>query len=196
MFFRMQARWAYLSSFFLILTTFLAAGPAVHSQNRETAGSLSDREWAKLLHQAQHGNRRAQTRAGIAFLRGEGVKQDFSEARKWLTRAAEQADPLAEHNLGVMCYAGLGGERSAAAAAKWFEKAAAAGLPEAQFNAARLYETGTGVARNFGRALELYEQAAKQGYARAQNNLGRMYEHGEGIAPAPKAAIAVLSLCL
>src|SRR5262249_29517804 len=138
MFSTIRARGAHLCASFFILTTFLAAVPRLNRDSRENAAApRSDREWAKLLHQAQHGNRKAQTQVGIAFLRGEGVKQDFSEAHKWLTRAAEQADPLAEHNLGVMCYAGWGEERSARAAAKWFEKAAAAGLPEAQFNAAR-----------------------------------------------------------
>src|SRR5262250_3371050 len=96
-----RARGVYLCSSFLLLTTLLAALPRWNGENRENADApRSDREWAKLLHRAQHGNAKAQTQVGIAFLRGEGVKQDFSEAHKWLRRAAEQADPLAEHNLG------------------------------------------------------------------------------------------------
>jgi len=95
--------------------------------------SLTAHDWPKLMQQARKGNHRAQTRVGMAFERGEVVKQDFSEAVKWFSKAAEQADPVAEHNLGVMYYQGTGVQRNLAEAAKWFEKAAAGGLPEAQF---------------------------------------------------------------
>src|SRR5215467_14236903 len=125
------------SSFFLLLLTFLFTLPSLSGES--TALSPSAREWSKLLRQAQHGNRRAQTLVGIAFETGNGVKQDYSEAREWFLKAAKQADPIAEHNLGVIYYTGMGVERNPFEAAKWFEKAATSGFREAQFNAARLY---------------------------------------------------------
>ena len=87
--------------------------------------SLSTEDWAELMRQAREGNRRAQTRVGLAFEKGEVVQQDFAEAVKWFSKAAEQADPVAEHNLGVMYYRGVGVQRNLAEACKWFERAAA-----------------------------------------------------------------------
>jgi hypothetical protein len=62
-------------SLFALLFPLLAAVPALNSEN--TSAQLSDRQWAKLLRQAQHGNPRAQTLVGIAFQTGDGVKTRF-----------------------------------------------------------------------------------------------------------------------
>jgi TPR repeat protein len=107
MIFSIRASRLYLrSSVFALLFTFLAVLPALSSDSNTLSPSAC--EWAKLLRQAQHGNRRAQTLVGIAFDTGNGVKQDYSEAREWFLKAAKQADPIAEHNLGVMYYTGRG----------------------------------------------------------------------------------------
>ena len=140
------------SWFFTVLFTFLATVPALSGES--TALSPSAREWSKLLHQAQRGNPRAQTLVGIAFATGNGVKQDYSQAREWFLTAAKQADPIAEHNLAVMYLTGAGVERNPVEAAKWFEKAGATGFAQAQFNAARLYEIGAGVPKNLGKGME------------------------------------------
>src|SRR5262245_57552932 len=94
----------------------------------------SGREWFKLLRRAQRGDHKAQLRLGVAYQKGEFVKQDLSQAFKWFLMAAQQADPLAEHNVALMLYVGRGTEKRPLEALKWFEKAAAAGIVQAKFD--------------------------------------------------------------
>src|SRR6266699_6355880 len=113
----------------IVLTCVLVQTVAAAESN---VAPVTADQWPKLLRQAQHGNPKAQIRVAFAFQKGEVVKQDSFEARRWLLRAAEMGEPVAEHNLGVMSYVGMGTERSATEALKWFEKAAAGGLAQAE----------------------------------------------------------------
>src|SRR5215831_3984201 len=63
---------------------------------------LDARSFANLLQQAQQGDRRAQTRVGVAFAKGEIAKQNLYEAVRWFSEAAEAGDPLAQHDLAMM----------------------------------------------------------------------------------------------
>jgi TPR repeat protein len=59
------------------------------------------------------------------------VKQSYTEAIKWLKKAAEQGDAEAQYNLGF-CYGnGEGVEKSFTEAVKWYKKAAEQGHEEA-----------------------------------------------------------------
>lgn len=57
------------------------------------------------------------------YMNGEGVKQDYSEALRWLTEAAEQGNANAQSNLGMMYENGLGVPQDKALAKAWFTKA-------------------------------------------------------------------------
>lgn len=54
---------------------------------------------------------------------GKGVKQDYTEAVKWYSKAAEQGDAYAQFNLGVKYYKGEGVKRNPSKAKEWFRKA-------------------------------------------------------------------------
>lgn len=60
---------------------------------------------------------------GVAYMNGDGVKQNLEQGRYWLHLAARQGVPLAQYNLGVMFYDGIGGERDPSCAQWWLQHA-------------------------------------------------------------------------
>jgi TPR repeat protein len=66
------------------------------------------------------------------YVKGEGVKPDYSEARRLFRKAAESGFVNAEYDLGIMLLDGLGGAQDQAEAKRWFRKAADQGYPEAR----------------------------------------------------------------
>ena len=63
---------------------------------------------------------------------GQGVPQDYEEAVKWYSRAAEKGHAYAQHNLGVMYATGQGVAKDYIEAHKWLNLAAAQGNKEAR----------------------------------------------------------------
>ncbi len=84
-----------------------------------------------FLEKARKGNADAQYQLGILYLTGKGTLQDFSEASKWLTVAAEQNHPLAQYELGLLYQIGQGVEMDSEKSYTWLNLAAAAGIEQA-----------------------------------------------------------------
>jgi len=63
---------------------------------------------------------------------GQGVAQDYNEARSWYLKAAAQGNAPAQFNLGVMCAQGQGAAPDVIEAHKWFALAAMQGYPNAR----------------------------------------------------------------
>lgn len=71
--------------------------------------------------------------AGMAYLFGDGVKQDYTKAAQYLSAAAELGDHVAQYNLGVMYWFGdLGLERNPEKAGHWLRLAACQGSKDAE----------------------------------------------------------------
>ena len=51
---------------------------------------------------AEQGYAKSQSALGFRYLESIGVEQDFEETTKWLRKAADQEDKVAQHNLGIM----------------------------------------------------------------------------------------------
>ncbi len=85
-----------------------------------------------FLAAAKQGNRDAQYNAGLAFVRAQGVKEDYKQAMKWFTAAALQDDPGAQYNLGVMYLNGEGAVKNALTSFAWFSIAEANGYDGAK----------------------------------------------------------------
>lgn len=77
-----------------------------------------------FLDAADQGYRDAQYNAGLAYIRAQGVEENFPEALQWFTAAALQGDPGAQYNLGVMHFSGEGTQTDALTAYAWFAIAA------------------------------------------------------------------------
>lgn len=107
---------------------------------------------------------------------------DYTEALKWIRRAAELGHQDAQYRLGCMYNNGQSVVQNYVEAVKWYRKAAEQGHKEAQCNLGFMYENGQGVKQDYAEAVKWYWNAAQQGDVNAQCNLGFMYETGQGVA--------------
>jgi TPR repeat protein len=117
---------------------------------------------------------------GCAYLHGEGVMQDFSQAATWFRRAADPGDADAQFALGRTYQYGLRHDDYSIAAA-WYLLAAEQGHSGAAFELGSLYETGQGVGQDHAHAAAYYRQAAERGHERARQALDDMRRKGHTV---------------
>ena len=119
---------------------------------------------------------------GYNYEKGNGVKQDYSKAVEYYTKAANMGHAGAQCNLGNCYFYGFYNVKpDKSKAVKWYTKAANQGNASAQFNLGLFYEYGYGVKQDYAKAVEWYTKAANQGNASAQFYLGVFYEKGRGV---------------
>ncbi len=90
----------------------------------------------------------AQYNLGMKYARGDGVKQDYAVAAKWLEMAANKGDMDAQAALGVMYQRGQGVQQDNNIAAGLYKRAAAQGDKQSQYNLASIYANARGSMRN------------------------------------------------
>jgi TPR repeat protein len=66
------------------------------------------------------------------YEKGEGVTQDYAQARRWYQKAADAGSAEAMYRLGEMYEEGEGVTQDYAQARRWYQKAADAGNSEAR----------------------------------------------------------------
>jgi TPR repeat protein len=82
------------------------------------------------------------------YIIGRGVLQDYREAVKWLSKAAEQGEASAQGILGVMYAKGQGVPQDVKKAFNWYIRAAEQGFAIAQNNLGMMYAKGQGVPKD------------------------------------------------
>ena len=78
--------------------------------------SLAASNIENLKKEAMEGNPTAQYNFGLTYDKGDGVRQDFYEAAKWYSQAAEQGYASAQNALGSLYQSGQGVEQDYAKA--------------------------------------------------------------------------------
>ncbi|MDC5392139.1 sel1 repeat family protein [Acinetobacter baumannii] len=98
--------------------------------------SVDNTKALSLLKQAANlGSNSAQFNLGIMYFKGQGVKQDFIEARKWFERAYKTGGNInAAYTLAGMYYEGRGGSKDIEKALNLYQFAADHGDQEAAKN--------------------------------------------------------------
>ena len=109
----------------------------------------AQREFDKLLKQAELGDINAQARVAWMYRNGEGVEKNDKQAFLWMEKAAEKGDSVAQDNLGVFFRDGIGTTVDLEAAASWFRKSAMQGNAQGQGNMGQALIDGKGVERNY-----------------------------------------------
>jgi TPR repeat protein len=127
-------------------------------------------------------NADAQNRLGLRYFLGDGVAQDYEQARLCYERAVELGSPQANFNLGNLYCLGYGVPQDYDQARLCYERAAELGCPDANCNLGTFYCHGKGVASDYTKARFYYELAAEQGHPQAQFSLGVMYQYGYGVS--------------
>ena len=103
-----------------------------------------------------------------------GVKQDYDEAFKWFSRAAQNGCPQAMYHLGLMNAEGLGIPRNPQLAFEWYGKSAERGDEDAEYRVGLCHEEGIGTARDLTQALSWYKRAAGHGQPDAAARLAEL----------------------
>ncbi|MDD3295727.1 MAG: tetratricopeptide repeat protein [Candidatus Omnitrophica bacterium] len=159
----------------LVLTL---SGQTLYAQQSDTDA----KKLAEIRAKAEKGDAKAQWELGKAFSNGEfGLEKDQQEAFKWIRKAAEQNDAMAQGSLGFLYLYGLGVAPNTAEALKWYRKAAEQNESIAQSNLAWCYYYGIGVTKDTTEALKWYRKAAEQNFALAQRSVGEGYFKGIGV---------------
>ena len=112
---------------------------------------------------ANQGDVIAQFNLGNAYYQGEGVRQDYAQARQWYQKSANQGDVIAQYNLGVMYDKGKGVRQDYAKSFEWYQKSANQGDASAQFNLGNAYYQGEGVRQNEATAKEFFGKSCDNG---------------------------------
>ena len=134
----------------------------------------------ELQKKANAGDADSQYRLAMAYYNGEaGLTKSYTDAVKWLRKAAAQNHAVACYNLAVSYKKGNGVTANMNEAVKWCRKAAELGLDEAQYDMGRYYEDGEFVKRSGAEVVKWYQKAAEQGHVSACTNLGAVYAKGE-----------------
>jgi uncharacterized protein len=117
-------------------------------------------EWRPL---AELGIAPAQFNLGLLYANGQGVPQDYVQARQWYEKAAIQGDALAQLNLGIIYGNGKGVPEDYQLALYWFRLSVNQGNAMAQTQLGLMYERGNGVTQDFILAHKWYILGAANG---------------------------------
>ena len=130
-------------------------------------------------------------RSGLAFLRGDGVKQDFNQGVALLQKAAAAGENYAEYQLARAQSYGVGMQQNETEACHRFTHLTENSLPQIQNSLGSCYRdsilTDNG-APDFDQARAWYEKAAVQNYPEAIYILGIMALNSEGFNESPSLA--------
>jgi TPR repeat protein len=129
---------------------------ARYFQKADYSGALA--AWRPL---ADKGHPVAQNNLGILYLDGKGVKQNTSEALRYLSLSAASGSSLGQNNLGGLYREGKGVPRDYSKAAQWFSASAAQGNSAAMYNLGLMYELGQGMKAEPFHAYMWYALAAE-----------------------------------
>ena len=118
-------------------------------------------EWRlrELQGRAEVGDTAAMVDLADAYLDGNGVSKDISQAIFWYRKAADAGNTAGMGKLALKYMFGEGVEQDDGQAAGWFRRAADLGDSFAMFNLAHMYELGQGVELDYGQARKWYTQA-------------------------------------
>ena len=115
-----------------------------------------------------------------AYLNGEGVEKNASEAFRWFLKSAELGEAQAQHNVSVCFKFGTGTPKDPIASLVWLKKGAESGFPESQASLGECYFYGNGVQSIFSIANEWFLKAANNGHSRSMWRLAQSHFNGFG----------------
>ena len=131
----------------------------------------------------------AQRNLGFCYEKGSGVKQDYSEAFKWIRKSAQNGLPDGQCALGFFYTKGWGVDQDYAEAFKWYRESALNGLPEGQFLTGLRYKNGRGVKKDEVEAYAYFHLASpRHDAARQERDLLKKHLTKEQIAAGQRRA--------
>jgi len=135
-------------------------------------------ELVRIKLKAVAGDSESQYEMGRLFTRGKDVNQNFREALKWHTKAAQQGHSKAQITLGTMHYWGRGVPQDPERAAQWLRLAGEKGNTEALYWLGSIYERSKPP-----ESLNWFLAAAERGSLPAQRQLAELLLSGAAGKP-------------
>ena len=132
-------------------------------------------KFEQLAEKANSGDIEAQYEVAMMYLKGRGVRKNSQQARKWLSKAAEQNDARAITRLGIVNYKGEGGSRDYTRALGLFNRVADTSVL-AQYYLGEIYANGAGVEKDYLVAIQWYQKAADGGFDRSLGKIINLEE--------------------
>ena len=120
---------------------------------------------------AEEGNADAQSKLGVLYASGVGMKMDKQEAVRWYRKSAEQGYPVGQWNMAFMYVRGEGVEADFNEARELFRKSAESGFENAQYDLGMMLLQGLGGKQDRNEAEKWFRMAAEQGYREAKKIL-------------------------
>ena len=122
--------------FITVLVLSIVCLPSPAWADFETGMDAYNRgDYATVLNElrplVEQGDAVAQNNLGAVYYNGQGVPQDYVQARQWFEKAVAQGDANAQFNLGVLYYKGQGVLHDYVQAHMWSSLAAANGNKKA-----------------------------------------------------------------
>ncbi|HKU55265.1 MAG TPA: hypothetical protein VJP60_07855 [Rhizomicrobium sp.] len=161
------------------------AGGGSYVPPSERGGISLDR----LIEMAESGDAKALTVLGLRALDGSGAAAvNLPDAVKYLSRAAEAGQPVAQFRLGTLYEHADGVGMDTAKAAHWYQLAAEHGNRKAMHNLGVFYASGALGKKDLPQAARWFAKAASLGLTDSQFNLAFLNEHGYGVTRSLVAA--------
>lgn len=113
---------------------------------------------------AMGGDVEAQLTLGVMYAEGQGVAQDYAQARQWLEMAAGQENAQALFCLGEIYEEGKGVSQNYMQAVTYYQNAAFNGSAEAMFRLGDMFAQGRGVTQDKPRAWDWFGRACRAGH--------------------------------
>ena len=135
-----------------------------------------------LRPQAARGDAAAQLSLGLLYLNGQGVAQDFGEAKKWFGKSADQGNDQAETNLAALYVQGRGVKQDYTEARKWLSKAVVKDNLAASRMLGQLVMKGLGGKQDTAEAIRIFQSAVDKGDAESARILALFYIEGVSVA--------------
>ena len=149
---------------------------AVHAARSTAHTALAPLDRLSAL--AEKGDAPAELLVGLKYLESGG---NDALAARWLARASDRGDAVAQNALGALYQNGRGVGADLAKATHLYEAAAAQGNRHAMSNLAVLYAGASDKMKDFTEAARWFQRSASLGYVDAQFNLAVLYERGDGV---------------
>ncbi|KAL8199874.1 hypothetical protein R6Q57_013442 [Mikania cordata] len=128
------------------------------------------------------GESRSMELLGEIYARGDGVKQNYTNALKWLILASKHQVYSAYNGVGYLYAKGYGVEQKNYTKAKeYFEKAADNKEPGGHYNLGVMFLKGIGVKKDVKIACNYFIIAANAGQPKAFYQLAKMFHTGIGL---------------
>ena len=131
---------------------------------------------------ANMGNSHGMNGLGDLYKLGQGVDEDFRQAREWYLKAADLGNADAMINIGVLYENGNFGAQDYRQDREWYQKAINLGNTEAMIKVGYNFANGVGASQDYHQAREWYRKAADLGNTDAMTNIGILYYMGWGVA--------------